>query len=235
MVRGWVVEQVNMFIVMTRLTATTHVFQMLEFKTASVAAAAVSHAPTTYKAILKRSTLAISSGLNRLFGTPTSGGSTVTSVSGQSQEREASIAGQRSRARLLGGVHRELEEYLEEPLESFSRIERVNGIQQTVVFDVLTYWQVRTSPFYPPGDSNFTAGCGGAIPKPLLPRDGCPTRTSKFCAMRAALLVREGDPHRSPKQNPAKTHGGPASSEIIVSRQFAQHDRALIGRVPTPE
>jgi hypothetical protein len=42
----------------------------------------------------------------------------------------------------LESVHQELDEYLEEPLETFSRIERVDGIEQVVVFDALTYWQV---------------------------------------------------------------------------------------------
>jgi hypothetical protein len=48
----------------------------------------------------------------------------------------------------LESVHQELDEYLEEPLETFSKIERVDGIEQTVIFDAITYWQVCATALY---------------------------------------------------------------------------------------
>ena len=123
---------------------------MLEFKMTNAAAAATSnHSPTVYKAVPEHSTSAISSGLGRLFGTPTlrmlSRESTASSVSGQRREWEVGAIRQRHKARGLDSVNQELDEYLEEPLEIFSRIERVDGIERTVVFDILTYWQVRVT------------------------------------------------------------------------------------------
>ena len=121
---------------------------MFEFKTANATAASTaSHSPTVFRAVPEHSTSAISSSLDRLFGNSTSGSlsreSSASSISsGRRQEWEVSTAGQRRKARGLESVHEELDEYLEEPLETFSRIETVDGIGQTVVFDILTYWQV---------------------------------------------------------------------------------------------
>ena len=74
---------------------------------------------------------ALSRGLGRVFGTSPSGThsreTSVSSVSGQRQEWEVSISEQRRKARGLDSVHRELDEYLEEPLETFSRVEKVDG------------------------------------------------------------------------------------------------------------
>jgi len=128
---------------------------MLGFRTANAAlAAAVNRPPTAYKAIPEHSTSAISSGLDRLFGTSTrrahSRESSPSRVSGQRREWEASAAKQREKTRGLDSVHRELDEYLEELLETFSRIERVDGIERMVVFDILTYWQVCKKSFCPP-------------------------------------------------------------------------------------
>ena len=106
---------------------------------------------TAYKAVLDRSTSAISSGLDRLFGTPASSRavsreSSSSSISGQTQQREATGAEKRRQARALECVQQELDEYLEDPLETFSRTERVDGIEQRVVFDLLAFWQVRETP-----------------------------------------------------------------------------------------
>lgn len=111
-------------------------------------AVAATRSPSSiaYKAVPEHSTSAISSGLSRLFGTSASQTlsreSSASSISRQRQEWEVSTTEQRHRARGLESVHQELDEYLEEPLETFSRIERVDGIEQVVVFDALTYWQV---------------------------------------------------------------------------------------------
>jgi hypothetical protein len=125
---------------------------MLEFKTANdTAAAAGSRSSIVYKAVPEHSTSAISSGLSRLFGNSTSGThsreSSASNVSRQRQEWEVTTTEQRHRARGLESVHQELDEYLEEPLETFSRIERVGAIERTVVFDTLAYWQVRATSF----------------------------------------------------------------------------------------
>ena len=126
---------------------------MLEFKMTNAAITATGgQSSTAYKAVPEHSTSAISSGLNRLFGTPAlethSRESPASSTSRQQQQWEASAAGQRHRARGLESVRQELDEYLEEPLETFSRIERVNGVEQTVIFDTLMYWQVCTAFFH---------------------------------------------------------------------------------------
>jgi len=135
-------------------TAMTHTFQMLEFRMSNAAVTtAVSHPSTAYKAIPEHSTSAISSGLDRLFGTPTSSRTLSRESSGSSdlgrrEEWEASTAGKRHKARGLEDVCQELDEYLEEPLETFSKTERVDGIERMVVFDILTYWQVHTILFW---------------------------------------------------------------------------------------
>jgi hypothetical protein len=112
----------------------------------------ISHSSTVYKAVPERSTSAISSRLGRLFGTPTSGTlsreSSASSLSGQRHEWEVSASGQRYKTRGLEAVQQELDDYLEEQLETFSRTEEVGGVEQTVVFDILAYWQVRD--FSPP-------------------------------------------------------------------------------------
>lgn len=126
---------------------------MLEFRTANVAATA--NAPSAaYKAIPERSTSAISNGLDRLFGTTPSSRthsrsreSSVSSVPENRQEWEVSAAAKRHKARGYDDVNRELDDYLEEELEAFSRTEEVNGIERRVVFDLLAYWQVRASIF----------------------------------------------------------------------------------------
>jgi hypothetical protein len=122
---------------------------MLEFKIANAAlAAAVRRPQTAYKALPEHSTSAISSGLNRLFGTSAThealfDESSPLRVSGQRREQEVSVAKQQEKARELASIHRELDEYLGEPLETFSKIEtQADGIKRMVVFDILTYWQV---------------------------------------------------------------------------------------------
>ena len=126
-------------------------FQMLEFKMANAVTAIMGSCPSTiYKAVPNRSTSAISSGLGRLFGTRES---SVPRISQRRQEWEATTAHQRHKRRGLDSVNQELDEYLEDPLETFSKIERVDGIERTVFFDALTYWQVRA-----------------ALPPPHLPR-----------------------------------------------------------------
>ena len=106
---------------------------------------------SAYKAVPERSTSAISSGLDRFFNTPTSTGllsreNSASSADERWLEWEAITAEKRHKARGLEEVRRELDEYLEEPLETFSRTERVDGIEQRVVFDLLAYWQVCTIP-----------------------------------------------------------------------------------------
>jgi len=105
---------------------------MLKFKETNTA---TSVASTAYKAVPDHATSAISSGLDRLFGTPASSRTVSRESSG------SSVPGQRTRA--LKGVRQELDEYLEDPLQTFSRIEQVDGIEKRVVFDLLAYWQVR--------------------------------------------------------------------------------------------
>jgi hypothetical protein len=123
---------------------------MLTFKTANAAATTtVGRSQAAYKAVPGRSTSAIASGLNRLFGAPVSGGALSheghqSNIPGQRQEQGVSAAEQRRRIRYLDSVHAELDEYLEEPRETFTRTEGMNSGEQTIVFDILTYWQVRT-------------------------------------------------------------------------------------------
>jgi len=212
---------------------------MLEFKMANAATAATSSGSlAAYKAVPERSTSAISRGLSRLFSMSVSGalsrGGTAPSVSGQGEEWETITAGKRHKARELDSVHSELDEYLEEPLESFSRIERVNGIDRTVVFDVLTYWQVCATLSFLLRVTNFNTDYGEKISKSFPSRNGHPTCTSKFGAMRTSLLIREGDLYRSPEQNPTETHGGPTSLKILFSKRLAQLDRALISWILSP-
>ena len=123
---------------------------MLEFKMSSVTSGTANATLTsaTYKVIPECSTSAILSGLNRLFDTPASSRtlsceSSASSVPGQQCEFEASTAEKQCKARALESVHRELDEYLDDPLETFSRTEQVNGIERRVVFDLLAFWQVR--------------------------------------------------------------------------------------------
>jgi len=117
---------------------------MLEFKTANATAGAPSSA---YKTVPGSSSSALSSGLDRLFSPASTGthsrANSTPSAPRQRQELEEFTARERCKARGLAGVHRELEEYLEDPLETFSRTVRVNGVEQRAVFDPLTYWQVR--------------------------------------------------------------------------------------------
>ena len=133
---------------MVQLTAAADAFQMLEFKMANaIAGTTVDARSSAYKAVpASCSTSAISSGLDRLFSAPTLGGTRSRGNSPSSSpgrlEPDTTII-ERHRMRGLESVRQELDEYLEEPLETFSRIERVNGIEQRVVFDLLTYWQVR--------------------------------------------------------------------------------------------
>ena len=101
----------------------------------------------TYKVVPEHSTSAISSGLDRLFDTPASSRtlsceSSASSVPGQRQDWEAGTAEKRCKTRALEFVHRELDEYLDDPLETFSRTERVEGIERRAVFDLLAFWQV---------------------------------------------------------------------------------------------
>ena len=107
---------------------------------------------SAYKAVPEHATSAISSGLDRFFGTPTSTGvlSRENSASSADGEWEVIAAERRHKARGSEEDRREPDEYLEEPLETFSRTERVDGIEQRVVFDLLAYWQVRTIPPTPP-------------------------------------------------------------------------------------
>jgi hypothetical protein len=203
-VRGWIIEQVGVFThhnITTSLTAVTHIFQMLEFKTANAALAATASRPSAaYKTIPGHSTSAISSGLDRLFGTSATRERRSHESSPSRREWETSAAMQRERARGLRCVHRELDEYLKEPLETFSRIERVDGLEQIVIFDILTYWQVRVEMILlSVGSSNFPTDCRKKVPKPLLPRNGCPTCASKFSTVRATLLVWKGDIYCSPE------------------------------------
>ena len=124
---------------------------MRNFKTAnSVATTAFSRSSAAYKAVPDRSTSAIASGLNRLFNTPTlrSHENSQSSVSGQQQSWETHMAEQRREARELECVHMELDQYLEEPLDSFTRVEMVGNNARTVIFDILAYWQVRTLPLH---------------------------------------------------------------------------------------
>lgn len=158
MVRGWVIEQVCllphgnvMSVVMI------HIPQMLEFRMANTTAGGTGRTPSSaYKSVPGNSTSALSGGLDRLFGPvstgmPSRGNSSPSVSAGQRQEQESADARERQKARGLVGVHRELDEYLEEPLETFSRTERVGGTEQRVIFDPLTYWQVRVvSPDIPP-------------------------------------------------------------------------------------
>ena len=142
MVRGWVIEQVSLFPLTRLFMAATRIYQMLEFKMASLAIGANAGVPSTaYKVVAERSTSAISSGLDRLFGRTVHENS-ASVASRQRQEWEVSTDERRGKARTLEDVRRELDNYLEEELETFSRIERVNGIEQRAVFDLLAYWQV---------------------------------------------------------------------------------------------
>jgi hypothetical protein len=112
------------------------------------AGATASGSSTAYKAVPGRSTLAMSNGLERLFSTPPSSRAVSrensgSSVPGQTREWEVSTTEKRCKARALEAVHRELDEYLNDPLETFSRTERTpDGIEQRVVFDLLAFWQV---------------------------------------------------------------------------------------------
>ena len=132
--------------------ARTHTFQMLEFKMANSTATAgsiIGARSSAYKAAPERSTSAISSGLDHFFSAPTSTGllsheNSASSADERWPEWEAITTEKRHKARGLEEVCRELDEYLEEPLESFSRTEQVDGIEQRVVFDLLAYWQVCT-------------------------------------------------------------------------------------------
>lgn len=133
------------------LAARTDTIQMLQFKTTKTAAArdtAAGHVKTAYKVVPERSTLAMVSGLDRLFGISTSDGglsreSSLLGASGEQHELEASGAQQRRNAKALSDVQCELDEYLEEPLETFRKTEIVDGHKAIVVSDVLAYWQVR--------------------------------------------------------------------------------------------
>jgi len=134
---------------------TIRAFQMLEFRMANTTTGGAGGPPSSaYKTVPGNSTSALSSGLDRLFGpvsTGTPGRNPAPSAPGQMQEQEAADVRERRKARGLVGVHRELDEYLEEPLDTFSRTEQVDGTDQRVVFDLLTYWQVRAvSPNPPP-------------------------------------------------------------------------------------
>ena len=82
---------------------------MLDFKTANATAIATAsgHSTTAYKTVPEYSTTAVTSGLNRLFGTSSrtlSRDSSLSSVSEQ-QEWEVSTAEQRCKARKLDGIH----------------------------------------------------------------------------------------------------------------------------------
>ena len=122
---------------------------MLEFKIANTPVETTStRSSVTYKAIPEHSTSAISSGLSRLFGTSATRALSRESSTPSFPEWETSTAEQRHKARMLDSVRHELDEYLEEPLETFSRIKKVDGIEQTVVFDILAYWEARLISFY---------------------------------------------------------------------------------------
>lgn len=123
---------------------------MFDFKRANATAATTAiRSSTAYKIVPERSTSAIASSLDRLFGT--SGGAlsrenSLSSIPGQQQGWEVNTTEQRRKARELDSIRREFDEYLEEPLETFSKIEKVDDIEQTVVFDILTFWQVWAIP-----------------------------------------------------------------------------------------
>ena len=131
------------------LAPKAHIFQMLDFKTANTAAAtAASHLSAAYRAFPEHHTLAIASGLTRMFGasnpnTVPSRETSPSSTSEQRREREGGTAERRRKSRELDDIHRELDEYLEEPLGTFMVTERVDGNERTIFFDILKYWQVR--------------------------------------------------------------------------------------------
>ena len=124
---------------------------MLEFKIASAVIATASASLAAYKTVPKHATSNMSSGLDRLFGTPTSSrtlsrDSSASSIPGQRQVWEESTAEKRRRMRAMETVQRELDEYLDDPLETFSRAEQVGGAEKRVIFDLLAFWQVRLAP-----------------------------------------------------------------------------------------
>ena len=106
------------------------------------------HSLTAYNAVPECSVSAISSGLSCLFSTTTTRALSCESPTPSSPEWETSAAKQQHEARMLDSVHCELDEYLEEPLETFSQIERAGGVERTVIFDILAYWEVRPIPFH---------------------------------------------------------------------------------------
>ena len=118
---------------------------MLNFRMADDSVATTTtRSSTAYKVIPERSTAAVASGLDRLFATTpseTPSREHERSSSGISNE-EANTAKQQRMARESDNVHRELDEYLREPLESFRRVEKAGDTVKTIIFDVLGYWQV---------------------------------------------------------------------------------------------
>jgi hypothetical protein len=202
---------------------------MLEFRMANAVVntnTGVISTSTAYKAVPDRSTSAVSSGLDRLFGTPASSRvvsreSSSSSVSGQTQEQDVTGAEKRHQARALECVQQELDEYLEDPLETFSRIEQVDGIERRVIFDLLAFWQVCD---YPPafGGANITTGGRKEVPKPLSARNGRSPCTGEFSALRAPLLIREGNLYLSSQPNSAEAHRSPPGSQTLVTKQLSQ-------------
>lgn len=139
------------FPAMVRSMTETHILQMLEFKMANAAAGTtISARSSAYKTVPERSTRAPG---------PSQAALTVCSVPplrprhppartpllDKGQKWEGTAAGERHKARGSEDVRRELGEYLEEPLETFSRTEQVDGAERRVVFDLLTYWQGRAT------------------------------------------------------------------------------------------
>jgi hypothetical protein len=125
---------------------------MLKFKMTSDTAhgATAGSVPASYKTVPNHSTLAMTSGMDRLLSAPASSRtlsreSSGSSTSDSTQEWGISTAEKRRKARASAAVCRELDEYLEDPPETFSRTEQVDGIERRVVFDLLVFWQVCVS------------------------------------------------------------------------------------------
>jgi len=116
-------------------------------------------------------------------------------------------AGARSLGLNITHFHRELDEYLEDPLETFSRIERVEGVEKRVVFDLITFWQVCAAFLSPANDPNLTAGSRKPVHKLVMDEDGRSSCPSTLSAMRASLLIWEGDLHRSSQPDSSDSVG----------------------------
>ena len=110
----------------------------------------------------------------------------------------------KKKERELGNVRRELGEYLEEPLVTFTKIEGADNHERVAVFGILGYWQVS---------------------KPFLPRYGCPTRTSP-CKHLFSSAKETYTACRNRLQ--PKLMESPSSTETIIPQQLARLNRAFI-------